>query len=409
SGFNFGTFYQALERHRADTIALTGMRLGGIPWGGEAPADGGHGSGGWACLTARSSQNTGSGTGPSIDQFIARKLFEQGQAPNANAPVFRVGPGSGAWQSYYEAAGTPVPHLVSPMAAFTRMFANVSGTTNTAQTAALLRKRRSILDTAWGDCRSGLTSLPAAGRAQLDYHCSRIRELEQTLMAPPVMTVCAPPQAEAMAVSSLDVNDPNNYPALTTYFFKLMETAFVCDVTRVASLSFGTPAARFNMPWLNLPTRDFGDGISGSDHHTYSHGALPDELARFVGWYATQVSAFLDRLKAPQPDGSRLLDDTLVYWTGEIGNTWPSGASGALHDVGDHTMFVFGSMRGAFRSGRHLRFSTTNWIGGQSAQARLEAVNHHQLLVSLIQAMGVTGVNQFGDPNGGSGPLARMA
>lgn len=409
TGFDFGTFYQALERHRAETIALTGVRLGGIPWGDEAPSDGGHGSGGWACLTARSSQNTGAATGPSVDQFIARKLLEQGLAPNANAPVFRVGNGSGAWQSYYEAAGTPVPHLTTPMTAFTRLFQGVSGTTNTAQTAALLRKKRSVLDAAWADCKAGLSALPAAGKAQLDYHCSRIRELEQTLMAPPPVATCSPPQADAAALAGLDVNDPNNYPTLTTFFFKLMETAFVCDVTRVASFSFGTPSARFNMPWLNLPARDFGGGISGSDHHTYSHGELPNELARFVGWYASQVAAFLDRLKATQPDGSRLMDDTLVYWTGEVGNTWPSGASGALHDVGDHTMFVFGSMRGAFRTGRHVHLSTTPWIGDKSTQARQEAVHHHALLVALIQAMGIAGVNQFGDPNGGSGALSQMA
>ena len=212
TGFHFGTFYQALERHRADTIALTGVRLGGIPWGGEAPSDAGHGSGGWACLTARSSQNTGTGTGPSIDQFIARKLLEQGQAPNANAPVFRVGNGSAAWQSYYEAAGTPVAHLTSPMTAFTRLFSGITGNTNAGQTAALLRKKRSVLDAAWADCKSNLAALPASGKAQLDYHCARIRELEQTLMAPPPVSTCTPPQAETMAVAGLDVNDPNNYP-----------------------------------------------------------------------------------------------------------------------------------------------------------------------------------------------------
>ena len=163
------------------------------------------------------------------------------------------------------------------------------------------------------------------------------------------------------------------------------------------------------MPWLNLPSHDFGSGITGSDHHTYSHGQLPNELARFVGWYASQFASFLDRLKAPQPDGTKLMDDTLVYWTGEIGNTWPSGASGALHDVGDHTMFVFGSMRGALRTGRHLNFPTTAFINAQSAEAKLEARPHHALLVSLIAAMGITGVNQFGDPNGGSGPLASLS
>ena len=104
TGFSFGSYYQALERHRAETIAFTGLRIGGEPYGTQAGVDGGHGAGGWGCLTCTSSKNTGHATGPSIDQFIARKLNEQGLAPTPRAPVFRVGPGgggspSGVWRS----------------------------------------------------------------------------------------------------------------------------------------------------------------------------------------------------------------------------------------------------------------------------------------------------------------------
>lgn len=409
TGFNFGTYYQALERHRADTIALTGMRLGGIPWGGEAADDVGHGSGGWACLTARSSQNTGSATGPSVDQFIARKLFEQRQAPTANAPVFRVGPMAGTrWQSHYEAAAVPVPHITTPEQAFRTLFGNLAGAgANGNQAAAqAIARRRSVLDAAWADCKGGLSVLPAEGRAQLDEYCARIRDLESALQAPAAGPTCAPPALGTLA--TIDPNNPANYAAITEYFFKCIEAAFVCDVTRVASFTFGTPAVRFNMPWLNLPTFDFGSGITGSDQHTYSHGELPAQLARFVGWYASRFAELLDRLKAVQADGSRLLDSTLVYWTGEIGDTYPTGASGALHDLACHTMFVFGSMGGLLKTGKLHAFARNPFAGYQSSLAKSEAVRHHGLLVSLIQAMGVTGVNQFGDPNGGSGVLQQL-
>ncbi len=412
TGFSFGTFYSAaLERHRADTLALTGLRLGGIPYGSEAAEDSGHGSGGWACLTCTSSKNTNAATGPSVDQLIARKLYEQGLAPSARAPAFCVGQTGGKWQYFYEAAGTPVPLVTSPAQAFASLFSGVTGggTSGTTAAAAAVERKRSILDAAWADCKAGLPALPTEGRAQLDYHCERIRDLERALQTPPPpMNACAPP-AVPTALMNVNTADPNNYPALADYFMKLIEAAFVCDVTRVASFTFGVPSARFNMPWLNLPSYDFGSGISGNDHHTYSHGELPAQLARFVGWYAEKFSSLLDRLKVTQPDGTRLLDSTLVHWTGEIGNTWPQGASGALHDIGDHTMFVFGSMGGTFRTGRHLAFPHTDFIGDKSPQAQAEAKPHHALMVSLIQAMGITGVNQFGDPMGGSGPLARLS
>lgn len=411
TGFQLGTFYSAaLERHRADTLALTGVRLGGVPYGSEAAEDGGHGSGGWACLTCTSSKNTGAATGPSVDQLIARKLYEQGLAPSARAPVFCVGASGGRWQSFYESAGTAVPLITSPTQAFAGLFSGVMGGGNpgAAAAAAAVARKRSILDAAWQDCKTAMPALPTEGRAQLDYHCERIRDLERALQAPPpMMQACTPPAVPA-ALANVDTSNPNNYPALADWFMKLIEAAFVCDVTRVASFTFGVPSVRFNMPWLNLPTYDFGSGISGNDHHTYSHGELPAQLARFVGWYAEKFSSLLDKLKAPQPDGTRLLDSTLVHWTGEIGNTWPAGAGGALHDIGDHTMFVFGSMGGTFRTGRHLAFPTTHFIGDQSDQAKVEARPHHALMVSLIQAMGITGVNQFGDPAGGSGTLARL-
>lgn len=404
-GFDFGPYYQALERHRADCIALTGMRLGGIPWGSEAPDEVGHASGGWACLTARSSQSTSSATGPSVDQFIAKKLFEQQLAPTANAPVFRVGPPPSSWQSHYEAARLPVPHLSTPMQAFTRLFSGVvgGGSQGAQAVAQAIARKRSILDTAWEDCRSKLSVLPASGKAQVDEYCTRLRDLETTLQAPPMGPTCTPPVVGTLA--NVNVDDPANYAAVTAFFFKCIETAFVCDVTRVASVTFGTPSVRFNMPWLGLPSYDFGSGITGSDHHTYSHGELPTQLARFVGWYASRYAELLDLLKAPRPDGTRLLDSTLVYWTGEIGNTYPPGASGALHDIASHTMFLFGSMGGLFKTGKLHAFSSTPFAQHQSNVAKAEAVRHHALLVSLIQAMGIGGVNQFGDPNGGSGPL----
>ena len=54
-------------------------------------------------------------------------------------------------------------------------------------------------------------------------------------------------------VSGLDHDDPNNYPVLTDFFWQMMETALLCDATRVASLSFGNTAFRFSMPWLDAP------------------------------------------------------------------------------------------------------------------------------------------------------------
>jgi hypothetical protein len=52
--------------------------------------------------------------------------------------------------------------------------------------------------------------------------------------------------------------------------------------------------------------------------------------------------------------------------------------------------FTFGKLGGAMRTGRYLDFGM--------------AKDHNQFLVTMVQALGVSGVNKVGDM-GGEGPL----
>ncbi len=404
SSFTFGSYYQALERHRANTIALTGMRIGGDPYGSQAPDEGGHASGGWGCLTCTSSNDTHNATGPSVDQFIARKLNEQGLAPSARAPVFRVGPSGGGWTNYFEDAGRPVSALISPTQAYGNLFAGFTpGPGSTAvRAAALIARKRSVLDSAWADCKGQLGVLPSEGRAMLDYHCERIRELERSLQAPPPVNTCTPPEAALTAVANLNPSTPANYPALTDFFFKLMTTAFTCDIVRVASFSFGQTAARFNAPWLNpqvLASVNTGES-NVNDHHSHTHAGTEQTVGLFMRWYAEKFASLLDLLKEQQPDGTRLMDTTLAHWTTEYGK-------GPAHDTDGAVMFIFADPS-QFRTNRLISYPVTD-AEPTSTQGKLEGQRHHAMMVSMIQAMGISGVNQFGAVQGGSGPLAVLS
>jgi hypothetical protein len=403
SGFSLGNYYQALERHRENTIALTGMRIGGDPYGSQAPDEGGHASGGWGCLTCTSSNNTHQATGPSIDQFIARKLQEQQLAPTARAPVFRVGPGGGGWANYFEAAGRPISALTSPTQAYGNLFAGFTpgpGSTAT-RAAALIARKRSVLDSAWADCKGQLSVLPSEGRTMLDYHCERIREVERALQAPPPVSTCTPPEAALTAVANLNPATAANYPALTDFFFKLMATAFTCDIVRVASFAFGQTAARFGAPWLNAPVLssvNTGE-MNVNDHHSHTHAGTEQSVGLFMNWYAQKYAGLLDLFKEVQPDGTRLMDSTLAHWTTEYGK-------GPAHDTWGAVMFIFANPT-MFRTNRLLEYPVTHFQP-TSPEGKQEGQRHHAMMVSMIQAMGITGVTQFGDPQGGSGPLAAL-
>lgn len=386
--FNMGDYYTPLEKHRADLIALTKMHIGGVPFGENSEV--GHRSGGMGCLTCTPDEKTGKATGPSIDQFVARKLFEQKIVSYIRAPVFTVST-SGVSEyahSFFEAAGVPVPLVNDPVAAFESLFHDVIAQMGPDK-ALLLAQKKSILDASWEDCKSYSSELPSEGKALLDYHCERIRELEKNLESV-YAGACAPPQDELTTVTGLDVNDPNNYNALTDFFWRLIEVALSCDVTRVASFSFGTTATRFNMPWVNPPllaSVDTGD-MNVRDHHSHTHAGTRETVGLFMNWYSTKIAELMDRLKTVRPDSTRLFDSTITHWTTEYG--------GAGHSNADVPMFLFGNANGQFSTGRHIELDN-------------KAEHSHALMVSIIQAMGITGVNQFGHPAGGSGPLSELA
>lgn len=380
--FTLGEYYAPLEIHRDELIAFSGMHIGGVPYGTNTET--GHRSGGMGCLTCTPDEGTGWATGPSIDQFVARKLFEQGLTPYLRAPVFSIGASgvSDYAHSHYESAGEPVPLVADPVAAFESLFADAMPD----GAATLIARKKSVLDVAYGECKGHLSALPAEGRTMLDYHCERIRELESNLQA----LDCTPPTDALDQVAGLDAHDPANYPALTDFFARLMEVALACDATRVASLSFGNTAFRFSMPWVDAPV--LGQVDTGEqnvrDHHSHTHAGTRETVGLFMGWYATKIAELVTRFATLQPDGSRLLDDTMILLVSEYGADGP-------HYNGNCANFVIGRAGGRFATGRHLHFDN-------------DAAHTHAMMVSLIQAMGITGVDAFGHPGGGSGRLDAM-
>jgi Protein of unknown function (DUF1552) len=377
--FAMGDYYAAFEPHRENLIAISQQQIGGVPYGTNTEY--GHRSGGMGCLTCTPDEGTGYATGPSIDQLIARKLFEQGIAPVLRAPVFSIGASgvSTYAHSHYESAGEAVPLVNDPVAAFNSLFSEF-----TPEVAALLiARKKSVLDVSYGECKGYLAALPSEGKTLMDYHCERIRELEQNLQ----VFDCVPPTDALAQVSALDYSDPNNYPALTDFFWQMLEVALLCDATRVASLSFGNTANRFAMPWIDAPVLDMVDTGEQSvrDHHSHTHAGTRETVGLFMTWYAQKIAELVTRLGTEQPDGTRLLDTTTVLLVSEYGAGGPHTNTGC-------TSFVFGDAGGQLATGRHLVFDD-------------DGANTHALMVSLIQTMGITGVDQFGHPGGGSGPL----
>lgn len=131
--------------------------------------------------------------------------------------------------------------------------------------------------------------------------------------------------------------------------------AFACDVTRVVSLMFHEAddpvfPTQFagSSPFLN----DNWHGVIHSTPRIYDDAASQtraNNLSASFGHYANTFTSLVSRMAAfIEPDGSRMLDNTLVLWVSEMGY-------GAVHTASSLPVVLAG-MRSAFPQGqgRHV-------------------------------------------------------
>lgn len=370
-----------LARHRAKLVVLGGMDLNlggrgfGMPhtigsvrlWTGDDILRG--------TEFSRPGVTYGWNVGPSVDQVIAARVGDGTRFRSlefgAQSIPYRF-PGS---RTIYAASGAPKDPETNPSAALARIFAAGApspgpGPTTSPRSA----QRRRILELTRGQFTRLETAVASRDRARLEAHRAALAELESTLVDA-VPTGCAAPSLGG----GFDAMDPANLPLVVDAISSLVSASMTCDLTRVASIQVrhAENDSTHSYPWLDIDA-----------HHDLSHdsrAAAIDRLAELHTFYAEKFANLLDRLDAViEPDGSTLLDHTMVIWGSEVGV--PSS-----HDW-DRTPFIVagGGARGV-RSGRFLDHS---------------ALEHNRLLVSACKFMGLDDIETFGqEPHGGRGAV----
>ena len=173
-----------------------------------------------------------------------------------------------------------------------------------------------------------------------------------------------------------------NFAAIGRLQMDLIVLALSCDLTRVASVMFSNSLSdvshRQAPGWL--------DGEGGSQHYMVHTFADDDSrLVRINTWYASQFAYLLAKMKAQkEPDGSSLLDHSLLFWPHEI-------AIGKVHDGRNTPYLLAGKLGGALKAGRYLQY------GGQGRR-------NNDLLISILNAFGVSATT-FGKPEWCHGAL----
>jgi len=333
--------------------------------------------------------------GPSIDQLIAKTVTNDSPFSSLNFGVHCVGGDTPSDINYLD-DGTPLRRLTSADEAWNHMFGAPTGMSTSTTSAKLAAdKMTAVSNFLHGRFAELRPTLSAADQQTLDAHLTAMsvyetraqKRLNDALTGQTSGDAsCSNPKRASVPTDQSSQTTGADTPALCGFYMDMIATAFHCNLTKVASISFGYPgggdAGGLRMPWLG-----FTDPMHFVSHHGGDATKL-DKYAKMNAWIASQVAGLMDRLAAiPSSTGTgTLLDETTIYWFNRHGDG-NAHANYALPNI------ILGGTGGYFKMGRWLQ---------------LPATNPTAVLISLANAMGVS-VSTFGEAGlAASAPLAGL-
>jgi hypothetical protein len=358
------------EPHQQGMAVLTGRQLNtGTQVGGDGSLAG------WA-------------SGISLDQHLGNTIGGGTRFKALNLGVQSTQYGGTEVRTVLSYAGNdqPVANETSPWALYNRVFASLGADPLGLQRQ--LERRHAAMAFARDRFARVLPRLSRADQLKLEQHLDAVRDVETRLDVPgaSIGGSCARPTLP----SPVPLTDPESYPALSRLMIDQTAMALACDLTRVVTLQFSASTNNRPYPWLSY---DAGSGPQPitDDEHLLGHQPDTDTVAWgkidvIRRWYMGELAYLLGKLDAVPEGAGTLLDNTVVVWLSEI-------ARGNSHSHKNVPFMLAGSCGGAIATNRVLE------VAGETP--------HNNLLVSLMNAMGVAG-STFGDPAFCTGPLTGL-
>jgi len=326
---------------------------------------------------------SGWGSGISLDQHLANILDPATKFKTLELGV-QVRDAQVRGRICYKGADQPIPPREDPKDVFAALFGDLNpDPAGDPQLDKLRAQRKSIFDLTTSEIKRLQARLGADDRAKLEQQITAIRDIEVRLTAQSGSggggnnsgLNCAPPTGNL----DIDLSSDATLPETGRLQMDLATAALACDQTRILTLQWNYAESEHLFPFLGL----------SRNHHAISHDWQGTtgftEYGKIHVWFAEQLAYFLEKLDSvPEGDGT-LLDNTVVFWGSEIGES-------TSHDLTRMPYVLAGKAGGQLRTGRV-------WDSVSSPK------DNNQLLVSLAHLMGAEQVTSFGDPSGATGPL----
>ena len=267
-----------------------------------------------------------------------------------------------SWRS----VSNPMTPESNPRLVFERLFGSGSKTERVGNLKKRQREERSLLDFVMEDARSLKQQLGRNDQQKLDEYLYGVRAVEKQIE-----------KAERFPIRDPGVDAPEAFPASKQVYirlmFDMMFLAYQTDTTRVVTFNAEGSTDR-SFPEIGIPK-----GHHGISHHQNRPEKLA-LLAKIDRWYLEQLRYFLNRMQETKDvDGNSLLHNSMIVYGTGISN-------GHRHSHDKLPVILAGRAGGRLRSGQHVD------PGSDTPMSNL--------LLSMLDMMGVPDLERFGDSTG---------
>jgi hypothetical protein len=266
---------------------------------------------------------------------------------------------------------SPLPMELNPQVVFERLFG--SGSTPEVR-AQRMKQSRSILDSLVAELNSLRRQLGPTDVQTVNQYTQEIREIERRI------------QLAAKASGNIPELDlppgiPEQFDEHVRLHWDLVVLALRSDITRVVTMlgARDLTGRSYQFPKSELfPNGGTSVSFHGGSHHQDD----PVQIRRYsdLNRYHLSTTAYLaEKLKGIQDGNGTLLDNTVILWGSNMGNS-------NQHQHYDVPHFLIGGKNLGLRGNRHLMYDR-------------KTVTTGNLLVSVLEMYGIKKDKQ-GDSNG---------
>jgi len=314
--------------------------------------------------------------GISIDQVTANQIGHLTRFPSLELTCDAVRK-SGNCDSGYSCAyqynlswrspTQPVAPEPNPRLLFERLFGAGSPGERKESLQRRQQQQRSILDFVLEDAHSLQGQLAARDKQKLDEYLGSVREVEKRIESAEQFGPAPDPAVETPA------GIPHAFEEYVQIMYDMMILAFQTDSTRIASFLLANEGSNRAFPEIGI-----AEGHHFLTHHRNKQEMI-DKVAEIDLWYMKQFGKFLEKMEQTRDlDGHSLLENSMiVYGSGN--------ADGNRHTHVNLPVILAGSGGGTLMPGRYTK------LGG---------VPMSNLLLSLADRLGISGVERHGDSTG---------